>query len=99
MLPWKWGDVLFFILLIAVLIECSAHKIMQGTVSIYFVGGALKDKVTQTGIHFCMPFITNIERIQIQTITDCLPPISIFTKDSIANTFRDVQAISIQHLS
>jgi len=88
------GGMFFFILLIAVLIGCSTHKIMQGTVGIYFVGGALKDKVTQPGIHFCMPFITNIERIQIRPRTDRLPPISTVTKDGIANTFRDVQVIS-----
>ena len=56
------GGMFFIILFIAVMIGASTHKIMQGTVGIYFVGGALKDKVTQPGIHFCMPFITNIER-------------------------------------
>ena len=88
------GGVAFVILFIAVMLGCSAHKIMQGTVGIYFVGGALKDSYTQPGIHFCMPFITNIERVQIRPRTDRLPAITTITKDGIANTFHDVQVIS-----
>ena len=88
------GVVIFIVVIIAILLGSSSHKIMQGTVGIYFVGGALKDTVTQPGIHFCMPFITTIERIQIRPRTDTLPPITTVTKDGIQNKFHDVQIIS-----
>jgi regulator of protease activity HflC (stomatin/prohibitin superfamily) len=88
------GVVILIVIIISVLLGSSAHKIMQGTVGVYFVGGALKDKVTQPGIHFCMPFITDIERIQIRPRTDTLPPITTVTKDGIQNKFHDVQVIS-----
>jgi len=88
------GTVIFLVFVIAVLAGTSAHKIMQGEVGIYFRGGALQDKVTQPGIHFTMPFITEIQRIKIRPRTDKLPEITTITKDGITNTFKDVQVIS-----
>jgi len=88
------GTTFFSILLIIVLLACSVHKIKEGTVGIYFRSGALKDKVTNPGIHMAMPFITNIDRIKIRPRTDTLPPITTVTKDGIENTFHNVQVIS-----
>ena len=79
---------------IVVFLASSGHKIMEGTVGIYFRGGALQDKVTYPGIHFTMPFITEIERIKIRPRTDTLNPVSAVTKDGIMNTFRNVEVIS-----
>ena len=67
---------------------------MEGTVGIYFRGGALQDTVTYPGIHFTMPFITEIERIKIRPRTDSLSPITTVTKDGIQNTFHNVEVIS-----
>ena len=67
---------------------------MEGTVGIYFKGGALQDKVTYPGIHFTTPFITEISRIKIRPRTDTLKPITTVTKDGIQNTFHNVEVIS-----
>ena len=88
------GTVVFCVFAIAILMGTSAHKIMQGEIGIYFKGGALQDKVTQPGIHFAMPFITEIQRIKIRPRTDKLPAITTITKDGITNNFHDVQVIS-----
>ena len=90
-----WTGVTFF-LFIAVLamIGDSAHKIMEGEVGIYFRGGALQEKVNNPGIHFTMPFITDIERIKVRPRTDTMKPITTVTKDGIQNTFNNVQVIS-----
>ena len=88
------GVIFVLVIFTAVLIGTSVHKIEEGTVGIYFVSGALKDTITYPGIHSCMPFITDIEIIQIRPRTDTLPPITTVTRDGIENTFNNVQVIS-----
>ena len=88
------GASVFFVIIISILLGCSVHKIMEGTVGIYFRSGALQEKITYPGIHLSMPFITDIERIKIRPRTDTLPPITTVTKDGIQNTFNNVQVIS-----
>jgi len=44
---------------LAILIACIAdsyHKVNEGNVGIYYRHGALKDRVTDPGVHFLMPF-------------------------------------------
>ena len=89
-----FGTTAFLIILFAILFGCSIHKIEEGTVGIYYRSGALIDKVTYPGIHFAMPFITDIERIKIRPRTDTLPAIKTITKDGIENEFHGVQVIS-----
>ena len=88
------GTAFFLVILISVLLGSSIHKITEGTVGIYFRSGALQAKVTYPGIHFSMPFITTIERIQVRPRTDTLPPITTVTKDGIENKFHNIQVIS-----
>ena len=88
------GAFFFCFLGIAVAIADSGHKIMEGTVGIYFKGGALQDHVNHPGIHFTTPFITDIQRIKIRPRTDTMNPIKTVTKDGIQNTFNNVQVIS-----
>ena len=88
------GVVFFTVIVVVVLMGLSVHKIQQGYVGIYFRSGALKDTVAHPGIHWMMPFITNIERIKIRPRTDTLRPIMTVTKDGIQNTFHNIQVIS-----
>merc|ERR1712209_150372 len=88
------GAFFFCFLGMAVAIADSGHKIMEGTVGIYFKGGALQDHVNHPGIHFTTPFITDIQRIKIRPRTDTMNPIKTVTKDGIQNTFNNVQVIS-----
>merc|ERR1719150_3176731 len=82
------GSTAFLVILFSILFGCSVHKINEGTVGIYFRSGALVDKVTYPGIHFALPFITDIERIKIRPRTDTLPGIKTITKDGIENEFH-----------
>ena len=88
------GAVVFLFIAILSMLADSGHKIMEGTVGIYFRGGALQPYVNNPGIHFTMPFITNIERVKVRPRTDTLPAITTITKDGIKNTFNNVQVIS-----
>ena len=88
------GSTAFLVILFFILFGCSVHKINEGTVGIYFRSGALVDKVTYPGIHFALPFITDIERIKIRPRTDTLPGIKTITRDGIENEFHGVQVIT-----
>ena len=88
------GISVFAFIALCVTIGNSAHKIREGTIGIYYRGGALQEKFSLPGIQFTVPFITDIERIKIRPRTDTLPPLKTITKDGIQNTFNNVQVIS-----
>jgi len=66
----------------------------EGTVGIYFVQGALDERISYPGVRWSIPFVTTVEEVTVRPKTDVLPPISATTKDGIQNTFRDIQVIS-----
>jgi len=78
----------------AVLMADSIHTIEEGTVGIYFVQGALDERISQPGVNWARPFVTTIERVTIRPRTDTLHPITVVTKDGIANTFNQIQVLS-----
>eukprot|EP00092_Neocalanus_flemingeri_P038875 GFUD01042323.1.p1 GENE.GFUD01042323.1~~GFUD01042323.1.p1 ORF type:complete len:391 (+),score=122.86 GFUD01042323.1:133-1305(+) len=82
---------------VAIVIACmvdSYHKINEGYVGIYFRHGALRDKVTEPGVHFLMPFIEDYKEVRIRPETFSMDPLVAITKDGIENTFREITAIT-----
>ena len=59
----------------AVVIVDSLHTIEEGSVGLYFVQGALDDRISRPGIHWAIPFVTEIEMVTIRPKTDTLPSI------------------------
>jgi len=86
--------VIVFLAIITGILLSSLHKIHEGNVGVYYKHGALQDRTTGPGIHYMMPFLVDVEEIQIRPQTDTLSPITAVTKDGIQNTFIDVQVIS-----
>jgi regulator of protease activity HflC (stomatin/prohibitin superfamily) len=72
----------------------SVHTIEEGNVGIYFVQGALNDHYSHPGVHWSIPFVTDIEEITIRPQTETLEDISTVTQDGIANTFHAIQVLS-----
>jgi regulator of protease activity HflC (stomatin/prohibitin superfamily) len=79
---------------ILIVIADSHHTVQEGSVGIYFKFGALDETVTQAGVHWKAPFVTDVEEIRVQYQTDTLEMMQAVTKDGIENTFNDVQVIS-----
>eukprot|EP00092_Neocalanus_flemingeri_P000680 GFUD01000722.1.p1 GENE.GFUD01000722.1~~GFUD01000722.1.p1 ORF type:complete len:371 (+),score=113.42 GFUD01000722.1:101-1213(+) len=82
---------------IAICIACIAdsyHKINEGFVGIYFRHGALRDKVSNPGVHFMMPFVDDYEEVQIRPETHTMDPVLSITKDGIENKFREINVIT-----
>ena len=70
------------------------HTIEEGNVGIYFVQGALDTTYSHPGVHWSIPFVTDIEEITIRPQTEVLEAISTVTKDGIQNTFHNIQVLS-----
>lgn len=88
------GIVLFVVIFTAVIMADSIHTIDEGTVGIYFVQGALDNRVSNPGVHWAVPFVTTIEEVTIRPRTDTLSPITTITRDGIQNTFSKIQVLS-----
>jgi len=88
---------LSFGVILVVVIVClvdSYHTIQQGNVGIYFVKGRLDDTYSTPGVHWAMPFVTEIKEITIRPQTDTLPTIKAVTRDGIENSFEKIQVLS-----
>jgi len=82
---------------VGIIIACMAdsyHKIHEGYVGIYFRHGALRNKVSDPGVHFLMPFIEDFKEVKIRPETFAMDPVLSITKDGIENTFREITAIT-----
>jgi regulator of protease activity HflC (stomatin/prohibitin superfamily) len=82
------------VIVIFTVIADSHHTVQEGSVGIYFKFGALDNAVSQAGVHWKAPFVTDVEEIRVQYQTDTLEMMQAVTKDGIENTFNDVQVIS-----
>ena len=67
--------VLFGLIFTSVMMADSLHTIDEGSVGLYFVQGALSNRVSPPGIHWAIPFVTQIESVTIRPKTDTLPSI------------------------
>ena len=85
------------VVVVGIIIACivdSYHKIHEGNVGIYFRYGAIRDKVTEPGVHFLMPFVEDYKEIKIRPETYAMDPVLSITKDGIENTFKEITAIT-----
>jgi hypothetical protein len=48
----------------------AIHKIEEGHIGVYWVGGALKPGYTEPGYHMMMPILTSYANIQVSVQTD-----------------------------
>jgi len=86
------------VVVIAIVIACIAdsyHKINEGYVGIYFRHGSLRDKVTNPGVHFMIPFVDDYSEVKIRPETHMMDPFAAITKDGIENTFKEINVITM----
>lgn len=77
-----------------ILMAVSLHTITEGNVGIYFIRGRLDDTYTHPGVHWALPFVTEVEEIKIRPQTETLDTINTVTKDGITNAFHGIQVLS-----
>ena len=57
------------------------------------------DDVTQPGIHWMQPFVTEMVALRLTPETEIMNPMVCTTRDGVRNVFRDVQVSFLMLLS
>ena len=69
----------------------ALHRIKEGHVGVYYKNGALLEDISQPGIHWMQPFVTEVVPIRLIPETTTMEPMICTTQDGVRNVFRDVQ--------
>ena len=74
--------------LIAVIFGMAAlidgyRTVEEGYVGVYSKFGALRDRITKPGNHFCQAFVTTTRKILIRPEELKMPSVKVITKDGI----------------
>jgi len=77
-----------------ILFKFSVHQVEEGHVGIYWVGGALQNRIAQPGIHFSIPFITRVSNVQITVQTDQIKNIPCGTSGGSMIYFDSIEVVN-----
>lgn len=79
---------------IAIIVQLSIHRIQEGHVGVYYVGGALLPSVTEAGFNIMLPFVTRMEPVQITIQTDEVRDIPCGTRGGVMTQFKTVEVVN-----
>lgn len=69
----------------------ALHRIKEGHVGVYYKYGALMDDISQPGVHWMQPFVTEVVALKVTPETKVMDPMVCTTRDGVRNVFRDVE--------
>jgi len=72
----------------------SIHKIEEGHVGVYWVGGALLTRTTDPGLHIKLPFITTHDQVQVTLQTDTVKEIPCGTSGGAMIYFDKIEVVN-----
>jgi len=89
----------FFILIVGIsiivgILKLSLHTVQEGHVGIYFRGGALLNRITQPGWHLALPFLDNVQEVQITIQTDKVTDIPCGTSGGVFIMIDRVEVVN-----
>ncbi len=70
--------------LLALFLSGAVHKIEEGHIGLYWVGGALNPGFTEPGYHLMFPILTSYANIQVSVQTDRVDNIPVKYKVKIS---------------
>jgi len=87
------------VVLLSVVIAIAAiidgyHQIQEGYVGVYYKFGALKEDVTDPGVHMMQPFVSTYKSVLIRPEEHTLRPVQAITKDGIEISFDGISVLS-----
>ncbi|CAJ0922559.1 unnamed protein product, partial [Mesorhabditis belari] len=85
-----------FILFIAT-IYSGIHKIDEGSVGIYYRGGALLDEISDPGYHVKIPYITTVKQVQITIQTDTVENVPCGTQGGVMIYFDRIENYTVDY--
>ncbi|EKX50527.1 hypothetical protein GUITHDRAFT_159367 [Guillardia theta CCMP2712] len=83
------------IVVFAMFLQASIHKIHEGHVGVYYIGGRLLDAYTEAGYNVMFPFFTRVHEMQITIQTDEVTNIPCGTRGGVMITFEKVEVVNI----
>jgi len=94
------GQVTVVLLIVTVLITyLGVHKVEEGHVGMYYVGGKLLDEISTPGFHVMIPFVTNFANIQVTLQTDTVREIPCGTSGGVMIYFDKIEVVNKLELS
>lgn len=83
--------------MIAVLasIPLGLHKVREGYVGVYSIGGAVLSSTSDPGYHTMIPFITRFREVQISVQTDTVRNIPCGTSGGVLIDFAKVEVVNV----
>ena len=72
----------------------GVHKIEEGYVGVYYIGGVLSQKITSPGINFLTPLLTSYYPVQITVQTDAITNIPCGTSGGVMISFDRVEVVN-----
>ncbi|KAL5260953.1 hypothetical protein ACHWQZ_G006854 [Mnemiopsis leidyi] len=89
------GTVLIALIVVcALLMQFSLHKVEEGNVAVYYRGGALLQTTASPGYHFMLPFITSSKSVQVTTQTDEVKDIPCGTSGGVMIYFDRIEVVN-----
>ena len=67
------------------------HQVPEGHVGVYFKYGAIQEDITEPGLHYMIPFVTKMERVQVTLKTDKVSNVSCGTSSGINIMFEQIE--------
>ncbi|XP_031841476.1 erlin-1 [Nomia melanderi] len=86
---------LCFFVCLAVVFNCSLHRIDEGHVGVYFRGGALLPQVSNPGFHMMIPFLTKYRSVQVTLQTDEVKNVPCGTSGGVMIYFDRIEVVNI----
>jgi len=76
------------------ILQFGLHKVPEGTVGVYYRGGALMKTIAAPGYHMQAPFITRFEAIQVNIQTDLVRDIPCGTNGGTVINFEKIEVVN-----
>jgi regulator of protease activity HflC (stomatin/prohibitin superfamily) len=70
------------------------HQVPEGHVGLYYVGGALQEKMSEPGYHWMVPFITKMASVQTTLQTDTVTDIPCGTSGGVMIYFDKIEVVN-----
>lgn len=76
------------------LAQFGLHKVPEGTVGVYYRGGAILPEISEPGYHFHTPFVTRVQPVQVNIQTDLVRDIPCGTQGGTVIHFEKIEVVN-----
>jgi regulator of protease activity HflC (stomatin/prohibitin superfamily) len=71
--------------------RAGLHEVSEGHVAVYFRGGRLLETLAEPGYHFCLPFLTRVEQVQVTLQNDKVQNVLCGTTSGVSIVFESIE--------